>query len=106
MYPCALYLPNATDSSCFSKKTKSSAKIGGETAEVLLQWLAPKHVTVSACIELRDKDDPQEVEYLKTNHQAIFHASKNHPPITQTGIRHGQFEASANGPRYKETVLS
>jgi len=58
---------------------KEVPRFGGETAEVLLQWLAPKHVTVSACIELRDKDDPQEVEYLNTNHQAILLRQKiNH----------------------------
>ena len=30
MYPCVVYLPNVTDSSCFSKKNRS-ARIGGET---------------------------------------------------------------------------
>jgi len=75
------------DSACFSKK--KVPRFGGETAEVLLQWLAPKHVTVSACIELRDKDDPQEVEYLKPITKP-FNASKIQPNPKDLGSSNGK----------------
>lgn len=88
--PCMIYLPNVSMCGIFTEchgfflffKKKSFRKNRRRNAEVLLQWLAPKHVTVSACIELRDKDDPQEVEYLK--------------PITQRepkkNVRSGRFK--------------